>query len=105
MGQRASERRRAPRARLAMACRLRRRTGSAIACETVEVGPAGMSVCSARPLATDELLSFDLPPASGTPLTGQARVLRQQAHQVYVLRFEHLPEAVGAELEQLAARP
>lgn len=105
MAQGLSERRRAPRAELALACRLHRRTGSAIECETVEVGPGGMSVCSERPLATDELLSFDLPPAEGTPLTGRARVLRQQAHRVYVLRFEQLQDAVRGRLEQLAARP
>ena len=104
MAQRVSERRRAPRAELAVACKLHRRTGSAIDCETVEVGPGGMSVCSDRPLATDELLGFDLPQEAGTPLTGRARVLRQQAHRVYVLRFEHLQDAVRAGLEQLAAR-
>ena len=103
MAQRASERRRAARAGLAVSCTLHRRTGAPIACETVEVGPGGMSVCSRRPLATDELLSFDLPPEGGTALTGHARVLRQEAHQVYVLRFEHLQDAVRSGLEQLAA--
>ena len=86
-----------------MGCTLHRRTGSAIACETVEVGPGGMSVCTGRPLATDELVSFDLPPASDTPLTGRARVLRHEGHQVYVLRFERLQDTVRAGLEQLAA--
>ena len=85
-----------------MACTLRRRTGTPIMCETVDVGPGGMSVESHRPLATDELLSFDLPPTDGTAITGQARVLRQRAHHVYALRFEHLQDAVRARLEQLA---
>jgi hypothetical protein len=104
MAQGLGERRRAPRAEVAVSCTLRRRTGSPIACRTVELGPGGMSVCSERPLATDELLSFDLPPAGDTALTGRARVLRQQAHQVYVLRFEYLQDAVRAVLAQLAGR-
>jgi len=98
-----SERRDGARADVAVACTLRRRTGAPISCRTVDVGPGGMSVHSVRPLATDELFAFDLPPAGGTSLTGRARVLRQQAHQVYALRFEHLPDAMRDGLDQLGA--
>jgi hypothetical protein len=96
------ERRREPRAEVAMACMLKRRIGSPIACETVDVGAGGMSVCSRRPLAQDERLAFELAGA-GDPLTGHAIVLRQQAHEVYALRFERLDEPVREQLVRLAA--
>jgi hypothetical protein len=83
---------------MAVECTLHRRAGSPIACETVDVGTGGMSVSSERPLATDELVSFEMPPMS---LTGQARVLRQHGHQLYALRFEALPERCRAGLERL----
>ena len=100
MAQGVGERRRAPRAEVAVDCTLRRRHGTPISCRTVELGPGGMSVASQRPLATDELLRFDL--AGDEGLQGEARVLRQRAHQVYVLRFEHLQDAVRARLERFA---
>ena len=87
-----------------MACTLKRRIGSPIACETVDVGAGGMSVCSRRPLAPDERLAFELAGAAETPLTGHAVVLRQQAHEVYALRFEQLKEPVREQLVRLAGR-
>jgi hypothetical protein len=98
----AGDRRREERVELAMECMLRRRAGSPISCETVDVGTGGMSVCSERPLATDELLAFDL--GSERELHGRARVLRQQGHQVYALRFEGLPDDARAGIEQLLTR-
>ena len=95
------ERRRAPRVEMAVTCMLHRRAGSPISCETVDVGTGGMSVCSARPLAADEVVSFDLPPMA---LSGRARVLRQQGHQLYALRFEQLADAARDGLEQLVRR-
>jgi hypothetical protein len=95
------ERRRTPRVEMNVACMLRRRAGSPISCETVDVGTGGMSVSSERPLATDEVVSFDL---AAIALSGRARVLRQQAHQVYVLRFEQLPDAARDGLEKLVSR-
>ena len=68
-----------------------------VRCETVDVGPGGMAVCSDRPLATDELIEFDLPPS----VHGRARVLREQAYHVYALRFEALREDARAGLERL----
>ena len=43
-------------------------------------------------------------PGDGTTLvTGHARVLREQAHHVYALRFERLLEPVRAALYEMAA--
>ncbi len=94
------ERRAAPRMPLALNCTLQRQTGAAIACETVEVGTGGMSVSSRRPLAPDELVQFDLP-MSPDRIHGRARVLRQHGHQLYALRFEHLPDVERARIELL----
>jgi hypothetical protein len=93
-----AEQRRSPRAQIELECTLRRRAGSPIACRTVDVGPGGMCVCSPRPLAPDEELSFELP-----RISGRARVLRQHGHDTYAVRFEGLPEPARAELERLAA--
>ncbi len=94
-----AEQRRSPRARIELECRLHRRSGSPIACHTVDVGPGGMCVCSERPLAQDELLQFELPPR----ISGRARVLRQQGLDLYAIRFEGLGEPARDELRRLAA--
>jgi PilZ domain-containing protein len=99
-----ADRRRSPRVPIALSCKLARRTGSVISCETVDLGPGGMCVTSARPLAPDEVLSFELP-APGAPVSGEARVLRQQSARVYAMRFERLPANARDELERLAAQP
>jgi hypothetical protein len=100
------ERRRNPRVQLALPCTLCRRSGSAIAAETVDVGPGGMCVSASRPLRTDELLSFAIAPGDGNvPISGRARVLRPQAYGVYALRFERLPAPVGERIRDLAAVP
>jgi hypothetical protein len=96
-----SERRGQRRVEMTVACTLQRRAGSPISCETVDVGTGGMSVCSERPLAEDEVVVFDLGPEE---LSGRARVLRQQGHQLYALRFEQLPDAARAGLERLVER-
>jgi hypothetical protein len=93
--------RRSPRVQLAMECTLRRFTGSPIAARTVDVGPGGMCVQCSRPLATDEVLGFELEPPP--PINGRGRVLRQQGHDTYAVRFEELPEPALAELTALAS--
>jgi hypothetical protein len=98
-----AERRGSPRIELSVACTLRRRSGSAIPGCTLEVGPGGMSVTTSRPLATDEVLHFDLPLAPGDVVDGEARVLREVGYGVYVLRFEALLEPARERLEQVAA--
>ena len=85
---------------MAVPCLLRRRTGSAINVETVNVGPGGMCVLTKRPLAIDEVLEFDLPVAGTDHVDGQVRVLRQEGHGLYALRFEGL---LGATRERLQA--
>jgi hypothetical protein len=85
-----AERRGTPRAELALECVLRRRTGSEISVRTVNVGPGGMCVSTQRPLAIDEILDFDLPLAEAEHIDGRVRVLRQEGHGLYALRFEGL---------------
>jgi hypothetical protein len=82
------ERRRAPRSPVELDCTLTRRIGSPIMATTVDLGSGGMSVAATRPLAVDEELNFDLPPLPFPLLSGRARVLRDQGHCVYGLRFE-----------------
>jgi hypothetical protein len=91
------------RADLAMPCVLRRRTGSAISVETVNVGPGGMCVSTKRPLAIDEVLDFDLPLTGAGSVDGRARVLRQEGHGVYALRFEGLREPTRERLQAFTA--
>lgn len=92
-----TEKRTSPRAQIEKPCTLHRRTGSPITGKTVDVGPGGMRVCTNRPLATDEVLRFEL-----EGIDGRARVLRQQGHDMYAVRFERLGEPALAELRRLA---
>ena len=94
-----AERRHAPREMKVFPCTLRRSKGRAIECETIDLGPGGMAVASNRPLATDEVLMFDLP-----AVRGRARVLREQSYHVYALRFEALQAEARAGLERLVER-
>jgi hypothetical protein len=82
-----------------MECTLHRRSGSPIEARTVDLGPGGMCVATKRPLAADELLSFELSPQ----IAGRARVLRQQGFDTYVVRFETLAQPAREELEGLVA--
>lgn len=91
-----TEQRRSPRVRVEMPCVLHRRSGSPIAGRTVDVGPGGMCVCTSRPLAPDEVLRFEL-----EGIDGRARVLRQQSHDMYAVRFETLGEPARAQLHRL----
>ncbi len=96
------ERRRTPRAQIALACRLRRRTGTAIAARTLDLGADGMRVSSPRPLAIDEWLVFELE-APGTTVGGYACVLREEHLNVYGLRFERLAAPAVERLRALAS--
>jgi c-di-GMP-binding flagellar brake protein YcgR len=86
--------RRAPRVDIELPCTLRRMKGSPIAAHTLNLGAGGMLVTSLRPLAIDEQIDFQLADLD-QPLSGHARVLRQQGHDSYALRFEQLPEAMA----------
>lgn len=92
---------RSPRTDLALPCTLRRHTGSPVPAQTVQIGPYGMRVRSARPLCPDETIDFDLPDL-GIRIAGRARVLRQERLNVYALRFEGLPEPMTRRLHALA---
>jgi hypothetical protein len=96
------ERRGSPRVELDCGCTLSRRFGSPVEGRTVDVGPGGMRVATQRPLTTDEVLEFELPPPAGPGVRGRARVLRQQSYGVYALRFERLSEEARAALALLA---
>jgi PilZ domain len=91
------ENRRAPRAEITLPCTLRR----PIVAQTVNVGVGGMLVSTARPLTVDEPLSFDLANLD-VPVHGHARVLRQQRHDIYALRFEGLSPPLTDRLRELA---
>jgi PilZ domain len=93
-----TDQRRSPRIELAMPCTLHRRSGSPIEATTVDVGPGGMRVSTRRPLAADETLRFEL-----QGIDGRARVLRQQTHDTYAIRFEMLDEPALTELKRLTA--
>jgi hypothetical protein len=97
-----SERRSSPRVSLELDCSLSRRSGSVVSGHTLDVGPGGMRVTTARPLTTDELLDFELPDREGRFLRGRARVLREQTYGVYALRFERLADGARERLDELA---
>ena len=99
------ERRMTPRADVALPCVLRRRTGAAIDARTVNLGAGGMCIATRRPLATDEVLDFDLRLNDADSVDGRARVLRQEGHDAYALRFELLADAARERLQALAAAP
>ena len=96
-----AERRGSPRIELCVEFTLRRRTGSAIEARTIDLGPGGMSVATKRPLAADEVLEFDLPLSPDEVVAGRARVLRQQGHDTYALRFEALLEPARERLAEV----
>jgi hypothetical protein len=98
-----TDRRRTPRTALTLQCTLHRRVGSAIEAETVDIGPGGMCVSCTRPLAADEVVRFDLPLPRAERVDGRARVLRQEGHNRYALRFEQLMEPALEQLRALAA--
>ena len=89
---------------MALPCLLRRRSGSPINVQTLNVGPGGMCIATSRPLAIDEVLDFDLPLAETGHLDGRARVLRQEGHGVYALRFEGLRPPTRERLQELTGR-
>jgi hypothetical protein len=97
------EHRRAARAEITLPCTLRRPIGRPIIAQTVNVGAGGMLVSTARPLTVDEPLSFDLANLD-VPVHGHARVLRQQRHDMYALRFEGLPPPLTSRLRELAGQ-
>lgn len=72
-------------------CTLERDAGSPIHAETIDLGTTGMRLTSARPLALDETVAFDLP-VREEHIRGQARVVCQERPDVYALRFDRLTQ-------------
>lgn len=89
------ERRQSPRVTVALDLNLERKVGNPVTGRTRDVGIGGASVVSTRPLQIFEEMHFDLELAGGDHVDGTARVLRQQAHDAYALRFERVePDAL-----------
>ena len=94
-----AEQRHSPRVLLDCPLTLLRRRGAPVGGHTEDLGPGGARIIVDRPLRIDEELDFDLV-LGGVHVDGRARVLRQQSHNGYALRFESLAEASA---EALAA--
>jgi uncharacterized protein YbjT (DUF2867 family) len=92
-----------PRADVTLPCVLRRRAGTAISAETVNLSAGGMCIATPRPLATDEVLDFDLILSGADRVDGRARVLRHEGHGAYAMRFEWLREPARERLRALTA--
>jgi hypothetical protein len=75
-------------------CTLTRNMGGPIAAETIDLGPTGMRLTTARPLALDETLAFELP-FHEARIRGQARVICQERPHVYALRFARLTQPMA----------
>jgi c-di-GMP-binding flagellar brake protein YcgR len=100
----ATDRRQAPRIRMALTCTLRGQASSPIWAETIDVGPGGMCVRAARPLRAGELVDFDLVENDESHVTGRARVTRHNSPRVYGLQFQELGGPMQERLDQLVAR-
>jgi len=100
----ATDRRQAPRVRMALTCTLRGRASSPIWAETIDVGPGGMRVRAARPLHAGEVVDFDLEESEHSHVTGRARVTRQNSPRVYGLQFQELRAAMQERIDLLVHR-
>lgn len=69
---------------------LERKVGNEVHARTCDLSVTGACITCDRPLRVDEEVRFDLALPLGDHLGGKARVLRQQRHDTYALRFEHM---------------
>ena len=97
-----SSRRAAPRAPLACPVTLWRTTGAPVTGSSVDVSRTGARLRVGRPLAIDETVRFELT-LGARAVDGYARVLRQDQHDTYALRFEGLGGPAADELERAVA--
>ena len=96
-GEPASDQRCSPRIAVALDVSLGRKVGNDVHAATCDLSATGACITCRRPLRVDEEVRFDLALPSGDHLGGKARVLRQQRHDTYALRFEDMsPAARGA---------
>ena len=78
---------------MALDLRLAHKTGRAVTARTLDLSAGGARVTSERPLRVDEEMPFEADlPTDGRHIEGIARVLRQDRHNVYALRFERVAE-------------
>ena len=97
------DQRHSPRASIDCPLTLLRRRGAPVDGHTEDIGPGGARIVVDRPLSIDEELGFDIV-LGDVHVDGRARVLRQQAPNRYVLRFEALDAAVADMLTAVATR-
>ena len=91
-----------PRAPVAIELLLARKSGRPVAARTVDLCAHGARVRCDRPLRVDEELHFDADlPAGGPHVEGTARVLRQDRHDTYALRFEALCDGASERFDEL----
>lgn len=88
-----------PRIAVALEVSLDRKVGSAVHARTCDLSRTGACITCARPLRVDEEIHFDLALPRGDRLDGTARVLRQQRHDMYALRFEQMSPACRGALD------
>jgi hypothetical protein len=86
---------------VALPCTLQRGAGSPIAASAIELRSTGMRLTSARPLAVDETVAFDLPVRDSEHICGLARVVRQERPDVYALRFDRLSQPMARCLQEV----
>jgi hypothetical protein len=83
-------------------CTLQRGAGSPINAATIELRETGMRLTSTRPLAIDEMLSFDMP-VHDAHICGRARVICQERPDVYALRFDRLSQPMARCLHEVVS--
>jgi PilZ domain len=92
------EMRASPRVEVALEVSLGRKVGNDVHAATCDLSATGACITCRRPLRVDEEVRFDLALPSGDHVGGKARILRQQRHDTYALRFEHMSPATQAAL-------
>lgn len=102
-----AEQRLSPRVEVALDVSLGRKVGNDVHARTCDLSLNGACIVCRRPLRVDEEVHFDLSLPLGDHVNGKARVLRQQRHDTYALRFEDLSpathDALGAFVDGSAA--
>jgi PilZ domain len=98
------EQRANPRLAVELDLNLGRKVGNDVHATTCDLSATGACITCARPLRVDEEVRFDLLLPDGH-CGGKARVLRQQRHDTYALRFEHMSPATHAALDAFVGGP
>lgn len=87
---------------VSLACLLTRAAGSPITARTTELGATCMRVVTARPLALDETVDFQLGDTDAA-IAGRARVVCQERPDAYMLRFAAVAEPMARRLQDVVA--